>query len=213
MKMSLVFLLSAITTVMGVTEYKNNSGHDHLLGLGCQGTNVAYTLPASSTSKVQCPVSTGTHSFTIRNPDSKTIAYFSADGASCDALFNGDFSVPFYQTYSSLGTDASSTTVSGAPCNSNPCCFVVYFVGPSSCALNFDFSWTASADQVSAFSSKLAGTIIGAVVGVLVFFVSGCIGYCRYRQTCCFKRKSISIPAQNMRKSDGTLIGVVGGAV
>jgi hypothetical protein len=209
-KMSLVLLLSAVTTVMGMTENKNNSVHEHFLGLGCTATNQAQSLTYGGGVEYPCPVSTGSHSFTIRNPKGSLITYYSSDGANCDAILKRESAV-YYQTYSNAeGTTSSSITVNGAPCNANPCCFVVLcFDLLNGCDLNIDYSWTATPAAIS----NILGTIIGAVVGVLVCLISGCIGYCRYRHTCCFKRKSISIPAHEMRRSDGTLIGVVGGAV
>jgi hypothetical protein len=203
--MYLVLLLTALTTVMGVTVNMNNSVQEHLLGAGCTDTNKAITVPAGGGYQVYCTVSSGTHSFTIRNTPGFEISYFSADGPSCDAITNGNFDVPFYQSYSvpyPAKTTSSLITVTGAPCSASPCCFVVVCVNLLGCPLNFDYSWTASTAAVA----NSLGTIIGAVVGVLVFLICGSVSYCRYKHTCCFKSKSVSIPVDAMRRSDGTLI-------
>jgi hypothetical protein len=199
--MYFVLLLTALTTVMGVIENMNNSVQEHLLGIGCSDTNIAKVLPLFSRQLFACPVSTGTHSFTIRNPDSSIIAYWSADGPNCAALLNGQ-SATYYQTYSNEGTASSLVTVNGAPCNADPCCLVVQCGDLTGCSLNFDYSWTATPAGVA----NILGTIIGSVVGVLVFCICGCVSYCRYKHTCCFKSKSVSIPVDAMRRSDGTLI-------
>ena len=167
------------------------------LRFGCTGTNDALTMfPWEDYLDYlfSCAVSTGTHAFTIRNHDNKWIAYFSADGRSCGPVSNGGFSPefpvsPFYRNYSSFITNASLITITDAPCNANPCCFLVLCYDPISCALNLDYSWTASPASVINI-----GTIVGAVVGVLVLLFTGYgIGYCRYRQKCCFKPKYDSI--------------------
>ena len=187
---------------MGVTEYKNATVKEHLLGLGCQETNVAQSISWTRGVSFTCPVSTGAHSFTIRNPQSSLITYYSSDGSSCDAILIGA-SFEYYQTYSSaVPTKSSLITVTGAPCNASPCCFAVFCGNPLGCDLNFDYSWTASTAAVGSF----LGTIIGSVVGVLVCCICGCVSYCRYKHTCCFKSKSVSIPVNAMRRSDGTLI-------
>ena len=190
---------------MDVTVNKNTTVKEHLLGAGCTESNKAVTVPVGTAYFVNCPVSSGTHSFTIRNTPGFEISYFSADGPSCDAITNGNVDVPFYQSYSvpyPAKTTSSLITVTGAPCSASPCCFVVYCVSLLGCPLNFDYSWTASTDAVANF----LGTIIGSVVGVLVFCICGCVSFCRYKRTCCFKSKSVSIPVDAMRRSDGTLI-------
>ena len=210
MKVAVVFIIlltiySELTIAMDVTENMNNSVQEHLLGAGCTDTNKAITVPAGEGYKFSCAVSSGTHSFTIRNTPGFEISYFSADGPSCDAIANGNIDVPFYQSYSvpyPATTKSSLITVTGAPCSASPCCFVVYCVSPLGCPLNFDYSWTASTAAVA----NLLGTIIGSVVGVLVFLICGSVSYCRYKHTCCFKSKSVSIPVDAMRRSDGTLI-------
>jgi len=164
---------------------------EDLLKLGCQATNQDLLLPFLRGYSISCQVATGTHSFTIRNPESNSIAYWSADGSSCAALVNGE-SASYYSTYSNAdGTDSSSITVTGAPCGASPCCLILLCGNVLGCPLNLDYSWTASEQAVGSFLL----TIIGSIVGVLVFCICGCVGYCRYRHVCCFKPKLMSIPS------------------
>ena len=138
------------------------------------------------------------------------------------------FDTPFYTSYSlpypSNTTSSSLIKVTGAPCNANPCCFVICCLNSSGCPLDFDYSWKDPAPypvpspgfnpnqirvQNKTFDTYI---VIKTAIGISVFFfgsIVGCIGYCRYRRTCCFKPKLVSIPSmgdQPMRTSDGTLV-------
>jgi hypothetical protein len=235
MKVAVVFIIlltiySELTIAMDVTENKNTTVKEHLLRDLCVGTNEPYFMTNDSTYQVYCSVySVGfTHSFTIRNTAASKISYWSTDGFNCNDLMNGYFyNTPFYTSYSlpypSNSTSSALITVTGAPCNANPCCFVIYCHDSSDCPLNFDYSWkdpypvpsprftlTPNVNRVE--NKTFDYIIIKAAIGICAFFfgsIVGCIGYCRYRRTCCFKPKLVSIPSmgdQPMRTSDGTLV-------
>jgi hypothetical protein len=224
----LLTIFLELTIAMDVTVNKNTAVKQHLLGDSCVGSNEQYNMPNESTYQVYCAVSKGTHSFTIRNTAGSELSYWSTDGLNCNDLMNGYFfDTPFYTSYSlpypSNTTSSSLIKVTGAPCNAYPCCFVIYCLNSSGCPLNFDYSWKDPAHPVPSpgfnptptrVQNKTFDTyiVIKTAIGISVFFfgsIVGCIGYCRYRRTCCFKPKLVSIPSmgdQPMRTSDGTLV-------
>ena len=77
-----------------------------------------------------CSVSTGTHSFTINNPDGSALRYYSTDGADCASIYNGGIFPGTGSSYpspfsNSAGTVSTLISVTNAPCKANPCCVVV----------------------------------------------------------------------------------------
>ena len=90
------------------------------------------TLPYARNFMVFCPVSTGSHSFTVNSLAGLSLAirYYSTDGPNCASIYNdGDASGGTgydYPSYSDpLGTLNSSITVTDAPCKASPCCVVI----------------------------------------------------------------------------------------
>ena len=218
MKVAVVFIIlltiySELTIAMDVTVNKNTIVKEHLLGAGCISTNKPYFMPNGSTFRATCDVSSGTHSFTIRNTAASELSYWSTDGLNCNALGNLDFTASYYQSFSipfPSNTSSALITVTGAPCNADPCCFVIYCLSPSDCPISYDASWEDPAYEAKLAEAIQFDTIVNSVIGVVLFLsIVGCIGYCRYRRTCCFKPKLVSIPSmgdQPMRTSDGTLV-------
>ena len=197
------------TTALDVPE---NIAKEKLLGSVC-ADNEALTIPSLGTHLVTCKASSGTHSFTIRNTPGSEISYWSADGSNCAAIGHGYWDTASYYTNYSIpypsNTTSSLITVSGAPCKADPCCFVVFCLNPAGCPLSFDFFWEDPTSDAELAEARKFDAIVNAVIGVLAVSIIGCIGYCRYRRTCCFRPKLVSIPSmgeQPMRTSDGTLI-------
>ena len=88
---------------------------------------------------VQCKQSSGTHSFTIDNPLSARLVFYSTDGADCSgtSLPYNYYASPYSNT---SGTFSKLITVTNAPCRSSPCCALVYCVR---CGAAFDAAMRA----------------------------------------------------------------------
>jgi hypothetical protein len=107
-----------------------------------------YTASTSS----NCSYDSGPFAFSIRNPLSRQFAYFASQGFQCYSYYRSTFS--YSLPYSNPnGTNASSTSFSGAPCVLYPCCVILQCQSSLGCPnLTLNTVWTPSRPRTSSSS-------------------------------------------------------------